>query len=117
MSDVTGLQRISNGYAATVEFTNVEHAGNNRQITALTNKEVGNAWIPWCNNKEEFKKKHMKIEAANLTLYIWQQGRSIRCTRDGWQENAPSIGGDSNIAQSVYWTIGENGSITQFKEG
>lgn len=116
MSQETGLIRISNAYSAAVKFTNVENAGHNQTIAPLTNVSAGNAWIPWCDSKEAFDKKHMKIESTNLSLYIWQQGETIRCTIDGWQENAPNIGGDSDSNQSVYWTIGADGKITQFAE-
>ena len=116
VTNVTAVQIISNGYAATLKFTNVENAGNNRDIPALSYKEVSNAWIPWCDSEAQFPSRHMKIEAANLTYYIWQQGNSIRCTRDGWQSSAPTIGGNSGIRQKVNWTIGVDGSITQFRE-
>ena len=116
MSAVTGLQRISNAYLGSLKFTNTEHGGNNRTINTYTSVNVGNTFIPWCDNKDEFHKKHLKLVSNDLTYYMWQQGDSIRCTRSGWQDNAPSIGGNSKTSQSVYWTISSKGIITQFAE-
>jgi hypothetical protein len=118
MSAVTGLQRISNAYLGSLTFTNAENGVNNRTINPHTSVSVGNTWIPWCESKDEFKEKHIKIESKDkdLTYYIWQQGDSIRCTRDGWQDSAPSINGNSKTSQSVYWDISSKGIITQYAE-
>lgn len=111
--DVTGLQVITNLYPAEIRFTNTEHSGNNRTIGSSTTEGVSNAWIPWCDNKEQFPGHHMRIESANLNLYVWQTGPKIRYSRDGWSANAPEIPGNSGINQSVAWTLDSNGQITQ----
>lgn len=113
MSAVTGLHVITNFYAATITFTNTESSGNNRSIDANTTKDVGNAWIPWCDSEDKFPAHHMEIRAADLTLYFWQSGDAIHYSRSGWSANAPTIPGNSDISQNVAWTLSANGQPTQ----
>lgn len=116
MSDVTGLHYISNLYAGEIRFTNTEYEYNNRKIESLTTMEVGNAWIPWCDSEDQFPAHHMKIEAQNLTLYVWQSGPDIRYSHDGWSANAPRIPGNSDIGQSVVWVLDADGKLTQTRK-
>jgi hypothetical protein len=110
---VTGLQYITNLYPAQLAFKNTEASGNNRTIAAWAEISVGNAWIPWCTSAAQFASHHMVVSFAGLSFYVWQQDSTIRCTRDGWVEEAPAIAGNPAVGQSVAWVLDAGGQLTQ----
>ena len=113
MSDVTGLQVISNLYAGEIKFINTEQSGGSHMISAIGTKNVGNAWIPWCDKLENFEKHHISVATKKKVIYIWQSGPNIRYSYDGWSANAPNIPGNSQVGQSVAWVFDSNGNVTQ----
>jgi hypothetical protein len=115
MSAITGLQTVTNLYGSQVNFTNAESSGNNRQVPVLTTEEVGNAWIPWCDNADQFNTHHMSLKSSDgsLNIAVWQHGDNIRYSVNGvFADNAPNVPGNSNIGQSVALTVNSNGDLT-----
>lgn len=93
MSQVTGLQVITNLYRSTIKFYNTEYPGNNRTIRTTNSVDPGNAWIPWCDSEDSFSDHHMtlKAEDGSLTFYFWQSGSNIWYSTTGWSDNANSL--------------------------
>jgi hypothetical protein len=115
MSQVTGLQVITNNYGSQIEFANAENDGNNRSIPNNNTTQVGNAWIPWCDSSDAYPQHHMSLQSddGTLKLYIWQHGSNIRYSANNvYDDNAPAISGDSTVGQSVALVVGSNGSLT-----
>ncbi len=110
---VTGLQIVVNEYGSSITFTNTESSGNDRTLPSATACTVGNAWIPWCTNSQDFPDHHMEVTSGDGTLhaYIWQRDNNVLASTDGFEDPGTPIAGNSGIGQSVLLVVTTNGSL------
>ncbi len=118
MSNITGLQNLTNVYGSTVNFANTEHDGNNRTVAPGTQMDVGNAFIPWCDNADSFAAHHMSVtsEDGRLNYALWQSGGNIYGTADGvYSDHARVL--YNAVGLSVVLTIWSDGTMAMSRQG
>ena len=107
---VTAIQNVTNARGRELLFINTENSGNNRTIAVSSTREVGNAWIPWCSDKNSFLAHHIQIvdaDSEQILWYIWQRqaadGDLVRVSRTGFEHpgaaalGVPETGGSRNL--------------------
>lgn len=116
MGNITGLRIINNHSSKNIVFENVENTDHNRTIAGEDAIDL-NAWIPWCDNADQFKTHHMKLYTPDNALQyaIWQRGNKIYASRNFTFSNGVEI--YPKIGVSVSLKIAANLSITMVPYG
>ena len=117
MSNITAVQNLTNCYGSTVTFANTENDGNKRTVVSGTQMDVGNAWIPWCDNADSFGSHHMSVTSADgrLNYALWQSGGAIYYTNNGAYSDQPNVLYGA-IGLGVVLTVWSDGSMAMSRQ-
>lgn len=121
---VTGIQLVYKASSDNYLFVKLENTGNNRYIDKNPT-DVGDCWVPWCSNKEDFLKKVIiiiNLTKATFVGYVWQDKDSsgddrVRFSRTGWESPAPAnrISGESGVNIKINLKIDANDNVSAEK--
>lgn len=122
---ITGIQRIYSESHDRLMFVKLENTVNNRYIEGSSTTDVGDCWVPWCENITDLLKKGIILvnrSKGTLVGFVWQQKDKhgddrVRFSKVGWEEPSTSnrIPGFSEVNTKINLKIDVHGNVSAEK--